>query len=193
MIFCLGFVSKKLGEKTLFDSLFTCTFARARATRKKERETERKKERETRNKKQRSRTARSFLFWGAILFPFCARRVGHPRSSARALVRLSFLPSFFLHPRGKKNVFQEQKKVKNTSERESERDRAPKKKKKKKKRDITIAFSLALGCCCFLFSVRGCRRRRLRREESAGSQRKKKKKKTDFRWTERERKKVSFD
>ena len=32
MIFCLGFVSKKLGEKTLFDSLFTCTFARARAT-----------------------------------------------------------------------------------------------------------------------------------------------------------------
>jgi hypothetical protein len=165
---------KKLGEKTLFDSLFTCTFARARATL---RERERQKERE-RDEKQKTeitdRAALFFLFWGAIVFPFCSTSGASTLESARALVRLSSSSSF-LHPRGKKTFFKNKKRVKNTSERESERDRAPKKKKKKKRHNDRFFFgSRLLLVFCFPFGVvvvvvcgekkaRGVRGRRRRR------------------------------
>jgi len=108
VIFCLGFVSKKLGEKTLFDSLFTCTFARARATRKKERETERKKER--RETKNRDHGPRALSFFGARFYSlFVLDEWGiHARALVRWLDFLFFLLFFCI--RGEKKTFFKNKK-----------------------------------------------------------------------------------
>ena len=160
---------------------------RPRAHREKDRQKERKAD-EKQKTEDHTHTARSLLFCSAIIFPFCSSGSSTPRSWC--IRRLSLF--FFFASEGKKNVFKVKKGEKyEAKETHSERDRAPK--KKKKRRDITIAFSLSQSVFCFPFGVvvvvvvvfcgeknaRGVRGRRRR---------------LTFRWTERERKKVSsFD
>jgi hypothetical protein len=163
-------IKKKLGEKTLFDSLSSHAHSPARARRERERDEKQKTEITDR--------AALFPFLGRDYIPsFLLDEWG--RSTPRALVRwLDFLLLlFFLHPRGKKNVFQEQKKgEKYERKRVRERPRAEEEEEEEEERHNDRFFfgSRLLLVFCFPFGVvvvvvcgekkaRGVRGRRRRR------------------------------